>query len=77
MEGHGLSFGWNFWRSGKEAFNEKAKIINRGSLCCARESTGSELQDDVTPLSNTGSLSMSNESTCFWLQYDPSLISVA
>ena len=25
---------------------------------------------------NRGSLKMSSESTCFWLQYDPSLISV-
>ena len=33
-------------RSCKGSYSEKAKIVNRGSLCSARESTGSKLQCD-------------------------------
>ena len=36
----------NFWRSGKGSFAEKAKIVDRGSLCSTLESTGSKLQYD-------------------------------
>ena len=33
-----------FRRSGNASFTEKAKIVDRGSLCSALESTGSKLQ---------------------------------
>ena len=33
-----------FGRSGKMSFTEKAKIVDRGSICCAPESTVSKLQ---------------------------------
>ena len=39
---------WDFEdeRSGKGSLTEKAKIVNRVSLCSTRESTGSKLQRD-------------------------------
>ena len=45
-----IFFGKFFWRLGKRSFTEKAKIVNRGSLCSARESTCSELQYDADHL---------------------------
>ena len=41
-----IHFG-KIWRSGKVSFTEKAKIVNRGCLCSARESTASKLQYDL------------------------------
>ena len=37
-------FGGKLGRSGKGSFTEKAKIVDRSSLCSAPESTGSKLQ---------------------------------
>ena len=45
------------------------------SVRFGREGKGSIPEN--TNIYNGRSLSMSSESTCFWLQYDPSLISVA
>ena len=39
-------FRWNFGRSGKGSFSEKAKIVNWGFECSLRESTYSKLQND-------------------------------
>ena len=39
-----LSMSVKIWRSGKESFTEKAKIVDRGSICSTPESTGSKLQ---------------------------------
>ena len=38
------SFGGRLGRSGKGSFTEKAKIVDRSSICGAPESTGSKLQ---------------------------------
>ena len=39
-----IQFGKKFWILGKGSFNDKAKIVDRGSLSSAPESTGSKLQ---------------------------------
>ena len=38
-----IHFGKKLRISGKGSFNDKAKIVERGSLCSAPESTGSTL----------------------------------
>ena len=40
----GYSFGGKLGRSGKGSLTEKAKIVDRSSLCSAPDSTGSKLQ---------------------------------
>ena len=39
-----MHFGKKFGISGKGTFNDKAKIVERGSICNATESTGSKVQ---------------------------------
>ena len=39
-----IQFGENFGISGEVSFTEKAKIVDRSSLCSAPESAGSKLQ---------------------------------
>ena len=46
VTGPSYPFRGKFGRSFKESFNEKAKIVDRGSLCNAPESTGSTFQYD-------------------------------
>ena len=44
VPGRSYPYRRNFGRSGIGSFSEKAKIIDRGSICSAPESTGSKLQ---------------------------------
>ena len=39
-------FPWKLGRSGKGSFTEKAKIVDKGSLCSALESTGCKLESE-------------------------------
>ena len=46
VPGPSYPFRGKFGRSGKGLFNEKAKIVDRGSVCIASERTCSKLQYD-------------------------------